>query len=267
MGMVMNNPVLVTALYDIGRDKWDKFTQSYNGYLDWMKNILSLDCNIVIYTESKFADKIVAIRKTIDIDLTKTKLIIQELNELQSYKLYYKRLNELMFSDDFQKKISFKDVPEMSKPLYNVIMFNKVNWLKNTVEKRFFNNDFVIWSDAGGLRENTTKYKNIKWPNIQKINNLDNDKITFFSHTKNINITDNEYHSLSQIRNIQGTCFFVQSKNIDFLSDKFDETVNESINLGYIGSDEKILDITYQKNINNYHLIQCSWREYFDLFV
>ena len=28
-------PVIVTALFDIGRDKWSNFTQSYGGYLDW----------------------------------------------------------------------------------------------------------------------------------------------------------------------------------------------------------------------------------------
>jgi hypothetical protein len=33
-------------------------------------------------------------------------------------------------------------------------------------EKKYFNNDMVIWADAGGLREDINSYKNNKWPNI-----------------------------------------------------------------------------------------------------
>ena len=43
MGMDIKEPVLVTALYDIGRDNWEKFTQSYGGYIHWMERTLSLD--------------------------------------------------------------------------------------------------------------------------------------------------------------------------------------------------------------------------------
>lgn len=265
--MDIKKPILVTALYDIGRDKWEKFTQSYGGYLHWMERTLSIDANIVIYTEEKFKNDIESIRLKYDKDLLKTKLIIQELNELEAYKRYYLKLENLMSSDEFQNKVIFNDVPEMCKPLYNIIMFNKTNWIKDAVEKKYFDNDFVIWSDAGGLREDITTYKNKIWPNIEKINNLDVNKVTFFSHNDNINISNNEYHSLSQIRNIQGTCFFVPSKCIYFLSEKFNDTIEEAINSKFIGSDEKIFDITYVKNKDKYNLIKCSWREYFDLFI
>jgi hypothetical protein len=85
-----------------------------------------------------------------------------------------------MFSDVFLQKAHF-DVPEMNKPLYNVIMFNKVYWIKDCVDKGYFDNDFVIWADAGGLREPVEVYQGKVWPNIEKINNLDNNKITFSS--------------------------------------------------------------------------------------
>ena len=264
--MDIKKPVIVTALYDIGRDKWEKFTSSYGGYIHLMERTLSIDNEMVIYTQEKFKDQILELRKKYDTNLEKTVLIVQELEELDAYKLYNEKLTELMFSDEFVKKISFPDVPEMSKPLYNVIMFNKVHWIKHCVDNGYFDNDFVIWADAGGLREPVEVYQGKVWPNLEKLNKLDLNKITFFSHSAQFDIHDKEFHSLSQIRHIQGTAFFIPSHMINDLIIEFNQTIKESLSKNYIGSDEKVFDITYCKDKNKYNLIQCTWRTYFNLF-
>ena len=122
--MDIKKPIIVTALYNIGRDKWEKFTQSYGGYIHWMERTLSLNSDIVIYTESKFYEEIKSYRIKYDPNLNRTKFVIQELEDLIAHKLYNQKLENLMFSEEFLKKVHF-DVPEMNKPLYNVIMFNK----------------------------------------------------------------------------------------------------------------------------------------------
>ena len=147
-------------------------------------------------------------------------------------------------------------------------MFNKVFFLKDTIDKQYFNNDMVIWADAGGLREDVQNYRGHQWPNIEKIKSLDNSKITFFSHNSdfNIKVEDREFYSLSQIRNIQGTSFFLPSNLIYKFLNIILETIDDSIKNNYIGSDEKIFDITYTKDKNFFNLIKCGWREYFDMF-
>ncbi len=265
MVMAIENPVIIMALYDIGRNNWNSFQMSYQRYLDWMKNTLSLDANIVVFTETKFVEKIKSTRKEFDKNLEKTIIIERPLEELECYKKYHSQLCDLMFSDLFKKKIQTL-VPEMNRPLYNVIMFNKFFFLKEVKDNKYFNCDFLIWADAGGLRENVDNYKLQLWPCLQKINQLDNSKITFFSHNDNINVVNKEYHALSQIRNIQGTCFFVPCDLIDNFVDELCFTIEESIKENYIGSDEKILDIAYTKNPNRYNLIKCGWREYFHIF-
>jgi FkbM family methyltransferase len=263
MGMAIEKPVIVMALYDIGRDNWQSFTMSYNTYLAWMKNTLSLAVPVVVYTEEKFKDRIIKMRQEFDPKLSQTKIIVIPLEELDCYRLYNEKLSNLMFSKEFEKKIQTK-VPEMNKPLYNVIMFNKVFFLQDA--KKFFDGDLYIWADAGGLRESVSHYKNQKWPSLSKVNEFDNSKITFFSHSKNITVRDNSYHSLSQIRFIQGTAFFVPVGCIDQLLVDFNQTINECLDGGYIGSDEKIFDITYCKDPNKYNLIKCDWRTYFNIF-
>lgn len=266
MGMAISKPVIVMALYDIGRDNWNSFTLSYDTYLWWMRNTLSLDANIVVYTEEKFASKIRDYRKEFDPGLEKTQIVVKPVEELDCYKLYYDRLNSLMFSEEFKKKIHL-EVPEMNRPLYNIIMFNKLNFLQHAKNERYFDNDMLIWADAGGLRESIENYKGVTWPFLDKVNQLDNSKITFFSHSKNIIVRDKEYHALSQIRFIQGTAFFVPSNLIDGLVEDFNQTVEDCLNSGFIGSDEKIFDITYCKyRDEKYNLIRCDWRTYFKIF-
>ena len=267
MGMVINNPVIVTALYDIGRDKWEKFTSSYSGYIHLMERTLSIDNNMVIYTQQKFKDEIIEIRKKYDLNMEKTILVVQELEELDAYKLYNDKLTDLMFSEEFIKKVSFPDVPEMCKPLYNVIMFNKMFWLKDTVDKKYFNGDLIIWADAGGLREPMELYEGKVWPSVDKINKIEGEKIIFFSHNEDFNVDDKEFLSLSQIRNIQGTAFFVPTNMVNYLTEEFCKTIDESINNKYIGSDEKVLDFVYLDNPTSFNLIKCGWREYIDLFI
>lgn len=44
-------PLVITALYDIGRSNWKDFAMSYDTYLHWMQRALSLRSNMVIFTE------------------------------------------------------------------------------------------------------------------------------------------------------------------------------------------------------------------------
>ena len=263
--MAIKKPVIIMALYDIGRDNWDNFNLSYNTYLAWMRNTLSLDAFFVVYTEPKFYDKIVEYRREFDPELNKTVIVVTPLEELDCYKLYKERLEKLMFSEEFKEKDHHK-VPEMIKPLYNVIMFNKLNFLKHAKDSKYFDADFLIWADAGGLREDISNYKGEVWPSLTKLNNLDENKITYFCHSDDFNIDDKQFHSMSQVRHIQGTAFFVPAHMIDDLVTEFNETIEESLAANYIGSDEKIFDITYCRHKERYHLIKCTWRTYFDLF-
>ncbi len=261
----MKNPVIVMALYDIGRDNWDNYTMSYNTYLNWMRNTMSLNAKFVIFTEHKFYEKIVEYRKQFDPELQDTIIIISALEELDCYKQYNHRLEQLMFSDAFKQQVHH-NVPEMTKPLYNIIMFNKLNFLQIVKDNNYFENDVLIWADAGGLREDISLYENQVWPSPDKLAELDPHKITFFSHHQDFTIEHKSQHALSQMRYIQGTAFIVPSFMIDDLVTDFNETIEEMLSFGYIGSDEKVFDITYCKNKNKYHLIETTWRTYFNLF-
>ena len=127
----MVNPVIVTALFDIERDKWDNYEQSYHTYIEWMKNLLSLNSKIVIYTEEKFSSQIIEIRKKYDKNLENTLLVLKKFEELDFYKTYYEPIKKLMESDEFKSKIHWQ-VPEMTKPKYNIVIYNKISFIEES---------------------------------------------------------------------------------------------------------------------------------------
>jgi len=263
---MISKPVIVTALFDIGRERWDSFSASYHTYLWWLKNTLSLDANFVIYTDNRFYYDILEIRKEFDPTMTKSKVIKCTLEHLPAYLKYNKRMEILMYSNKFKEKINFL-VPEMTKPLYNTITFNKLFFIKDAKDHNYFNSDLYIWVDAGGLREDIKNFKGITWPNLTILNKkIPKDKISLFTHHSDFFIDNKESHAMSQMRYIQGGSLFCPPELIDNFCDNFNNTVRKCLDNSYIGSDEKIFDILYVNNKNLYNLIKSNWRGYFDIF-
>jgi hypothetical protein len=262
---MITNPTIVTALFDIGRDKWDNYEISYNTYMMWMKNILYFDTNMVIYMEEKFKNFIIEQRKVVDPNLEKTIIKIDVLENLNSYKLFYHETKTLMESDEFKSRLHF-NVPEMTKPLYNIIIFNKLYFIKKSIDDKDFNSDMFIWCDAGVLRDFDAKIKK-GFPNVEKINNGFSDKITFFSHQENFTIDDKPFHLVSQFRYIHGGCILVpNNEKINKLIFVFNNFIRENLKKGYVGSEEKYLDFCYLENKDKYNIIKSDWRQYFDIF-
>lgn len=166
-------PQIVTGLFDIGRGNWKYHTTQIGGYLHWFENLLAIDCPMVIYTQPQFVDKINEHR-----DPSNTKVITMEVEQLTAYNKYYSQLERLMLSEEFKSFKSF-NVPEMLYPLYNVIMFNKMYWIKDAIDNKYFDSNITIWADAGMLRDPYNENYNVKFPNPSKLNL---DKITYFSH-------------------------------------------------------------------------------------
>jgi len=246
-------PVIVTALFDIGRDTWDTYTQSYGGYLHWMERTLSIQSPMVVFTEQQFIDQIKTMReKYYDI----TEYVVTTKEDLGVTKLMYTDIVNLMESQEFIDKIQF-DVPEMTKPYYNILMFNKLWWLQEA--KDLIDGTHYIWTDAGCYRGEISEV-NKPFPTGKL-----NDKIIFFSHHPTISIADFKSHIMSQQRFVQGGSIVVPKDKIDYLTDQMYLTAKDMINQGYIGSDEKFLDLLYLNSNDVIDLMVCDWREYFNV--
>ena len=247
-------PVVVTALYDIGRDEWKDYNQSYNTYLHWMNNILKFKSRMVIFTESKFENKIREMRNLTDPNGEMTTYIINKIEDLEIHKIWFDKMVEVMKSNTFAKKIQF-NVPEAIHPLYNIVMYNKILFLKEALKLHPDATHF-IWTDAAGIRENIV-YQNA-WPHPDK---LPTNTIMHFSHNLNFQIPNVEWHTMSQVRNIQGAVVICPSHMVEWYANEIHKTIHHCLDRNFIGSDEKMFDLVYIKNPEKFTLVKLGWRE------
>ena len=250
-------PLIITALYDIGRSDWKDFAMSYDTYLHWMANTLALNCEMVIFIQPKFEERVRLMRSKADPHNTMTKYVINEIEDLEAYKIWNEPLTDLMQSEEFKSKRHWDHVPEMNHPLYNIVMFNKVFFLQEALGL-CPDATHLLWLDAGGIR---TEISNANWPDLNK---LESNKIQKFSHNVPFEVNDPEWHSFSQVRNIQGTAFICPTIMIDWYINEIHKTVDFCLNNKFIGSDEKIFDLTYLRDPDKFTLVKQGWREYYD---
>jgi hypothetical protein len=256
-----------TFYFDIDRKNWKSFTVPNEAYMNWFLNLLSLDIKLYITTETKFVSQILEARRKVDPELKNTIIKETTVEELPAYKMFNDRLEKLMFSEEFKKIAYHRDVPEMSKPLYNVLMFNKVNYLQQVMEENLFNTEYFSWVDAGFIRTSKEVENIKKWPDPSLLKLVD-DKIKFFCINDEIgpNMNDIRAHLLSQTRLLKGTIFFLHKNLIPKIKEVFNKYVDESLTNGYIGSDEKIFDLCCLNNPNLFDLYKCNWREELQIF-
>jgi hypothetical protein len=265
--MAISNVVLVTALFDIGRPNWKHHALPEDRYLWWFRNTLSLDANLVVFVDDHFYDRVQQIISEVG-NPTKTRVIrYASVHHLPAYIRFNADLERLMFSDAFKAIIPFQ-VPEAVEPLYNVMMFNKIDFIKEAIisNKAHQANDYYWWVDAGGLREEISNYKGVKWPSVEKLDALPKDKCLFFNHHPKISIHDIRDHSLSQMRFIQGTAFGGRPATLSYLGQLVDDKVRECLRKGYIGSDEKVFDLVALDHPELFHYEVSTWREYFNRY-
>ena len=98
------NTTLVTGLYDIGRGKWNNvFQRSHNEYLEYFKNILSLDSNLIVFIDEKDLNTVQVFRAKVDPFFEKTKIITKKFTELEAFQKFYEKCKVVMQSDNFLK--------------------------------------------------------------------------------------------------------------------------------------------------------------------
>jgi len=256
---------LVSALYQIGRNRWkySGFPSDYDRYRDWIKNLLSIDSPLYLFTDEHYYDHVVAERKKYDPNFEKTVIKKIPFDQLYFYQKYYLEESCLMNSPQFRNKIFHLHTADMNYPLYHIVNFSKIEFVKQASDENKFNATHFFWVDAGGFREKRETYENKKWPVIK--DDIFNDKITHFTHNEVIKIEPSkDDYFRAQIRNIQGTAWVVPKEMVNNFFQMIDNQVDTIINEKIVGSDEKVYDFLYTTNPELYQLKKCGWFKFYN---
>ena len=113
--------IIVTALFDINRSVHGD-GRKMEDYFEWLNKTLKLNATFVVFTESKFINKIKNMKLNIII-------VEQKLEEIPYYK-YKKNIQNIINLPEYKKRIEYPDRIECNLELYNVIQYSKFGWLK-----------------------------------------------------------------------------------------------------------------------------------------
>jgi protein YibB len=255
-----NNTTLVTALYDIGRKDYIAYPRTIETYLRYMDNILSLKSNIVIYCDIDLKERIFETRQLYDKNLQNTVLVVTPFNELDCYKHFYSRVKTVMLTEKFKKEN--QGSIESIYPEYNIINFNKISFVNNTINDNPFKTDYFLWIDAGFFHENFPKqYRETLYPNPNRLNVLEDNKVHFLS------LCPEQYIPLESMYSsrvsIAGSMFAGKAEPLKFLKQEIYTTINNFLEQNAINDDQTIYAFVYSKNKDLFSFSYGNWFQNF----
>ena len=131
----MNLPTLVTAAFDLGRDKLEgDFRRDSSHYRKYFSATLAIDCPMVIYTEASFVEFIQKIRGDKPTQIITTELGTA-LDETTTNKINAIRQDSAWLAQAEWLPRS----PQAALSGYNALVFSKPLWLKEQAEQNPFN--------------------------------------------------------------------------------------------------------------------------------
>jgi glycosyltransferase involved in cell wall biosynthesis len=254
--------ILVSSWYNI------KSKFNIEKYKIWISNLLNNITNfkLIIYT-NKESEHIINNFNNKNIEI-----IIKEFNEFKCYKWknsWIKNHN----NNDLLNKNSIYNTDWKLNMLWN----EKINFVKEVYDSNKYKlYNYIGWCDLGYFRENTT-IDISKWPNKNKILNLNNNKI-YYSQVcdkDTINylfklVLNKNKHGLPNIpippnqNSIAGGFFITNKKNIDNWYNIYYEKLDLYFKNNYLIKDDQIIILDcILNNLNFFYLINEDQNKWF----
>jgi len=241
-------------------------------YIEWMNNFISIvnNFNLVIYTDLN-SSKYIKTNNNKNITI-----IIKPLEDFYNYK--YK---------DFWIENHNKNLLLNNKSCWelNMLWAEKISFVKETIEKKYFDTEFYGWCDIGYFRNrinDTNTHLLMNWPNPSKINDIDKNKIVYacinnsdlymnnlISIIKNKNQIDLPTTPIPPFQNsIAGGFFILYKDMINWWFKTFDTKLCKYFTNNYLVKDDQIIlaDCVFS-NLNKFLLFRESQYPYDNWFM
>jgi len=214
-------------------------------YIEWMNNFISIvnEFNLVIYTDENTLKHINTNNNP------KIKVIIKPIEKFHNYK--YK---DFWVSNHAKNNL----LNEKSSWELNMLWAEKISFVKETIERKYFDTDFYGWCDIGYFRNrdcDTHTSKLLNWPIYDKVKLIDEDKILYSCINNNhlfiynlVNLIKNKNKDglpISPIppnqTSIAGGFFILHKNMINWWFNTFDSKLAAYFNNNYLVKDDQII--------------------------
>lgn len=260
----MTNITYVTALLDIKRDQLSSpsFKRPFKRYLDTLSMLLKHmgNNNMVIYIEKENMDFVRSIKPN--------NIILRDIttDDIRNTE-YYEKIQKIRSNDNWKNQVGWlKDSTQANLELYNPLIFQKIHWLDEVSKENPFNTEYFMWIDAGIANAQTHPgYFSKDWFEERLIKKLEKFLFICFPYEGHSEIHGfkregiHKYSKTNDVNRVARATFFGGKKDdVSFLTSKFRELAHQSLDDGYMGTEESIYTImTYlYKDLINVEMIK-----------
>lgn len=245
----MSNITFVTALLDIKRSELTSgvFNRPFKRYLDTLSVLLShlKDKKIVLYIEKENEDLIKSIKKE--------NLIIKHIDcDTVRKTEYYEKIQKIRTDESWRNQVGWlSESTQANLELYNPLIFNKIHWLAEIAEQNPFDTEYFAWIDAGIANAQCHPgYFSKPWLEERLCPHLDKFLFLCFpydGHNEIHGFKREGMHKFSKVKYVdrvaRATFFGGKKTECLFFSDKFREIAHQTLDAGYMGTEESIYTI------------------------
>lgn len=246
---------IVTAFLDVGRASWKGFERSVDYYLERAKRVFTLDDFMVIYVQPELVD---FVKEQRDKYRHKTKVIPLTIEELPYFK-YKNQIEQVMQSAEFKNGLAVPICPEVTQPLYDVIMWSKIPLVVRTIEENPFNSSHFVWLDFG-IHTEVLKDFRLNKPLLSFI--PDKIKLLCLRYPLQADLNVKKFFKAHSIR-FTGTMITGSAENFKILNQYWEQEIQYCLNQNVVDNDQSLLCIIFLKHPELFELYYGFWTEQF----
>ena len=244
---------IVSAFFNIGRKSWHGFEQSVHSYLSQAERVFSLDDYMVIYIQPELMDFVKHHREKYSL---KTKMIPMTLEELSLYK-YKEPIEKIMQNPEFQDGLAVPDCPEVTQPLYDIVVWSKIPLVSKTIDINPFNTSHFVWLDFG-IHRQMLKESMLNKPLLSDI--PDKIKLLCLRYPITEDLDIKKFYK-SHSNRLSATMITGSAENFKILHHYFEQEIERCLNQNLVNNDRSLLCQIFLKHPELFELYYGWWGE------
>lgn len=269
--MNQNDVTLVTGLWNIKREELVDFHRKFDHYLECFNKLLELDFNFYIYVPEDLI-KFVLERR----DTEKTFIHYKSLETIKNEFTLFDQVQKIRTNPNWYNLNGWlRESTQAKLEYYNPIVMSKMRFLSDAAFHNPFDSKYLFWIDAGIANSVAPSFLE-KLVNITEYMKSIQEKFLMlsFDYESEYEVHGFEVNAFSKCCSVdkstyvcRGGFFGGKSEDCIELNKEYDQTLDQTISNGFMGTEENILTILSHKfpsKIHRYKLPDSLVYSFFD---
>jgi hypothetical protein len=254
---------VVSAMFDIGREKWSTYSRSMADYLGNANIVTSMTNKMVIFTSPDLVDHFVSERRSHGL-MDRTMVVGMDVYCIP-YAWLLEPVTRIMCSTEFTKGAAYLEIPERQQPFYNIIMYAKTLFLQAAATLPFnaVNSSYYTWLDLGCHGPMCTENSRNQCMDPSPWTREDRIRIGMTTPmSQNLWALDDVTWAKKHPVVFAGTIFGTSKKGAAQLADTFWDALSTLMAQGYLCYDQSIFALAFRRfpeRFDLFHVFFDQW--------